>query len=64
MDKHTITTEDRVRNHPVCPLCYMTKTFDLVVCWPCYRRTGLRNGNPLIEARIRAFGERLAEVNA
>ena len=55
--------EERVRSHSVCPLCYHTKEIGLVACWPCYRIQGLRTGNPKAEASIRAFGERLAEVN-
>ena len=58
-----MNTEERIRSHPVCPLCYGLKDGGLVVCWPCYRTEGLRQGNPQAEARIRAFGERLAEVN-
>lgn len=55
--------EKRVRSHPVCPLCYGVKGSGLVVCGPCYRVQGMRYGNRQAEARIRAFGERLAEVN-
>lgn len=58
-----MSTEDRVRSHPVCPLCYGVKGVGLLVCWRCYRLHQLRNGNPRAEAMIRAFGERLAEVN-
>ena len=58
-----MSTEDRVRSHPVCPLCYGPKGVGLVACWACYRARGLRNGNPQAEASIRAFGERLEAVN-
>lgn len=58
-DNMRMSTEDRVRSHPVCPLCLGVKDAELVVCWRCYRVHGLRNGNPQAEAAIRAFGERL-----
>ena len=56
--------EERLRQHPVCPLCDGVKDAGLVACWTCYRAHGLRNGNPRAEAIIRAFRERLEEVNA
>lgn len=61
-----MSTEDRVRSHPVCPLCYGVKDVGLLVCWGCYRRTDMRKWGLLdenAERQIRAFGERLAEVN-
>lgn len=58
-----MSIDDRVRTHPVCPLCYGVKAVGLVACWTCYRGQGLRNGNLKAEATIQAFGERLAEVN-
>jgi hypothetical protein len=38
----------------VCPLCDGTKSLGLVCCWECYRRHGLRYGNPEIERLLDA----------
>jgi hypothetical protein len=41
-----------VRESNTCPLCKKIKTLGLITCWPCYRKHGLRNGNPEAEAVI------------
>jgi len=42
----------KVRDSRKCPLCGDKKETGLVSCWPCYRRYGLRQGNPQAENRI------------
>src|SRR5438270_5658022 len=41
-----------VRSSTVCPLCQERKEVGLVVCWPCYRAWGLRDGNAGAESII------------
>ena len=43
---------ENVRASNQCPLCEGEKETGLVVCWPCYRRYDLRNGNPEAENKI------------
>jgi hypothetical protein len=43
---------ENVRAWGRCPLCEGYKEIGLVVCWPCYRKYGLRNGNPEAENKI------------
>ncbi len=48
-----------VRADAFCPLCEGVKGAGLVCCWPCYRREGMRNGNPKAEAAIARRNELL-----
>lgn len=41
-----------VRASGRCPICARQKACGLLVCWPCYRREGLRQGNARCEALI------------
>ena len=41
-----------VRSSIVCPLCHGHKEAGLLVCWPCYRAWGLRDGNAEAESII------------
>lgn len=43
-----------LRQSAICPLCSGPKDAGLVACWHCYRRYGLRDGNPAVEARLDA----------
>jgi len=56
MNKIKVDNEN-VRASSRCPLCEGHKDIGLVTCWPCYRRYGLRNGNPEAEARIERANE-------
>jgi hypothetical protein len=44
----------RVRASLVCPLCNGAKASGLVACWPCFRTSGLKEGDSLAEARVAA----------
>ena len=37
-----------------CPLCNGPKAISLVTCWACYRKHGLKYGNPQCEEVIEA----------
>jgi hypothetical protein len=50
------------RNSPICPLCSQRKDKGLVSCWGCYRRSGLKYGNPSAAARIAANEARLERM--
>lgn len=49
------------RAQSICPLCNGSKPRGLVACWPCYRETNMRNGNPVAEALITRFERALVE---
>lgn len=42
----------KLRNSEECPTCHGHKDKNLVTCWPCYRKYGLRYGNAEIEKII------------
>jgi hypothetical protein len=44
----------RVRASLVCPLCNGAKASGLIACWPCFRTSGLREGDPAADARVAA----------
>jgi hypothetical protein len=50
----------RVRASLVCPLCNGAKDAGLVACWPCFRSSGLKQGDPAAEARVAARERSLA----
>jgi hypothetical protein len=54
----------RVRASLVCPLCNGAKASGLVACWPCFRTSGLKQGDPAAEARIAARERWLAACEA
>jgi hypothetical protein len=43
-----------------CPLCYGPKDSGLVACWYCFKRSGLKNGEPRAEEAVSNF-ERFLE---
>ncbi len=47
-----IIDHPKIRESEVCPTCQGKKETGLVVCWSCYRKYGLRNGNIEIEQVI------------
>lgn len=49
-----MTDNPHVRASTVCPLCSGFKSQGLVACWPCYRSSDLKYGNPAAEAKIAA----------
>jgi hypothetical protein len=51
----------RVRASLVCPLCNGAKASGLVACWPCFRTSGLKQGDPAAE---RAIAERETSLAA
>jgi hypothetical protein len=44
----------RVRASLICPLCNGAKGAGLVACWPCFRSSGLKQGDPAAERRVAA----------
>jgi hypothetical protein len=52
----------RVRASLICPVCEQAKDYGLVVCWPCYRKHGLRYGNPVVDDILDRI-ERLLEID-
>jgi hypothetical protein len=48
-----------VRLSAICPLCGQEKESGLIVCWPCYRKNDLRNGNSEIEIMIKRAEDEL-----
>jgi hypothetical protein len=52
-----------IRSKLHCPVCYGGKDAGAVVCWPCYRRYGMRNGNPTIERILDRYETGLATRN-
>ena len=43
------TDRPRLRAIGSCPICHKDKDCGQVVCWPCYRKQGLKWGNPKVE---------------
>lgn len=51
-DYFTHMDNPKVRAGNVCPLCRGEKALGLVVCWGCYRKYGMRDGNEEAERMI------------
>jgi hypothetical protein len=51
-----------IRASTACPLCQGRKEVGLVVCWPCYRAWGLRDGNAEAESMIERAEAKLREA--
>jgi hypothetical protein len=49
------TDNPRVRAGFTCPICYGPKDQGLVACWPCFRSSRLRYGDPKAEQTISDF---------
>ena len=45
----------KLRDKDICMTCSQPKNVGLVVCWSCYRRLDLRNGNPEAERALDAM---------
>jgi hypothetical protein len=52
-----------VRSSTACPLCRGRKEAGLVACWPCYRTSGLRDGNARTESIIERAEAELREAH-
>ena len=44
-----------IRQSSYCPLCQLGKDTGMLVCWSCYRRHGMKYGNPDIECYLDNF---------
>jgi hypothetical protein len=51
----------KLRCLTTCPLCGNTKLRGLITCWPCYRKHGLRHGNPMVERVLAGFEREFGE---
>ena len=45
----------RLRKSTECPLCKTPKDAGPIVCWPCYRATEMKYGNPAVERKLAAL---------
>jgi hypothetical protein len=54
-DDHPLT-----RRQTTCPFCYRHKDPYLVACWPCFRSSGLKNGDKDANERLDNFEDFLS----